>query len=112
MRKSDIRVIKTSDTPSSNCQLIIRGIEPQQEVDLCTDYCANLTLIDTIDSPSTTNVNTGPLPSVSTSSEYSVYVVLNQQAKKLCIPLCVCDTISIGARVTCRNAVLNHSGDP
>ena len=69
IRKSDITVTKTSGTPSSNCQLIIRGIEPYQQVDLCTDHCTNLTLIDTIDSQSTTNVNAGPVPSISTSSE-------------------------------------------
>ena len=76
MRKSDIQVIKTSNTPSSNCQLIIRGIEPQEEVDLCTNYCANLTLVDSIDSPSTTNVNAGPLPSVPTSSEYKLHMYM------------------------------------
>ena len=71
VQKSLIRVIKTitSGTPSSNCQLIIRGIEPHQKVDLCTDHCTNLTLIETVDSRSITNVNAGPVPSVSTSSE-------------------------------------------
>ena len=77
VQKSVIHVRKaiTSDTPSSNCPLIIRGIEPHQQVDLCTDHCTNLTLIDTVDSQSTTNVNAGPVPvpSVSTSSEYSYY---------------------------------------
>ena len=68
MRKSDIHVIKTSGTPSSNCPLMIRGIKPHQQVDLCTNCCINLTLIDTIDSPSTTNINSGPVASV--SSEY------------------------------------------
>ena len=69
IRKSDIKVMKTSDTPTFNCQLIIRGIEPHQQVDLCTDRCTNLTLIDTVDSRSTTNVNVGPVPSLSTTSE-------------------------------------------
>ena len=75
VQKSVIHVIKTiaSDIPSSNCQLIIRGIEPHQEVDLCTNY-TNLTLIDTVDSRPTTNVNAGPVRSVSTSSEYSYYM--------------------------------------
>ena len=67
VRKSVIHVKKTSGTPSSNCQLIVKGIKPHQQVDLCT-CCTNLTLIDTIDSPSTTNVNAGPVRSV--SSEY------------------------------------------
>ena len=64
-----IHVTKTiaSDAPWSNCQLIIRGIEPHQQVDFCTYHCTNLTLIDTVDSRSTTNINAGP--SVSTSSE-------------------------------------------
>ena len=69
IRKSDIKVTKTSGTPSSNCQLIIRGIEPHQQVDLCTNNCTNLTLIDTVYSRSTTNINAGSVPSVSTSSE-------------------------------------------
>ena len=73
VQKSVIHVTKSiaSDTPSSNCQLIIGGINPHQQVDLCTNHCTNLTLIDTIDSQSTTNVNAGPVPSVSTSSETS-----------------------------------------
>ena len=62
VRKSDIRVLKTSDTLSSNCPLIIKGIKPHQQIDLCTNCCTNLTLFDTIDSRSTTNVNTGPVP--------------------------------------------------
>ena len=71
VQKSVIHVTKSiaSETPSSNCQLIIRGIEPHQQVDLCTDHRTNLTLIGTIDSQSTTDVNPGPVPSVSTSSE-------------------------------------------
>ena len=71
VQKSVIRVKKTiaSDIPSSNCQLIIRGIEPYQQVDLCTDHYINLTLIGTIDSRSITNINAGPVP-VSASSEY------------------------------------------
>ena len=75
IRKSDIKVTKTSGTPSSNCQLIIRGIEPHQQVDLCTNHHTNLTLIGTIESQSTTNINAGLVPSVSTSSEfYNVYI--------------------------------------
>ena len=69
IRKSNITVTKTSGAPSSNCPLIIRGIDPHQQVDLCTDHCTNLTLIETVDSQSTTNINAGPVPSVSTSSE-------------------------------------------
>ena len=60
VRKSDIRVLKTSGTLSSNCPLIIKGIKLHQQVDLCTNCCTNLTLFDTIDSRSTTNINTGP----------------------------------------------------
>ena len=69
VQKSIIQVIKTiaSGTPLSNCQLIIRGIEPHQQVDLCTHRFTNLTFNETVDSQS--NVNAGPVP-VSTSSEY------------------------------------------
>ena len=78
IRKSDIKVTKTSGTPSSNCPLTIRGIDPHQQVDLCTDNYTNLTLIDTIGSQSTINVNAGPVPSISTSSELaSNYTIAN-----------------------------------
>ena len=72
VQKSVIKVRKTGGTPSSDCPLIIKGIKPRQQVDLCTNCCTNLTFDGTIDSQSTTNVNAGPVPSV--SSEYYVYV--------------------------------------
>ena len=59
VQKSHIHVTKMSDALSSNCQLAIKGIEPQQQVDLCTDHYTNFTLIGTIDSQSTPQSNTG-----------------------------------------------------
>ena len=53
--KSHINVTKTGNEQPSNCPLIIEGIIPQQQIDLCTGQCSNLTLIDT---PS----YTGPVP--------------------------------------------------
>ena len=44
--KSRIRVTKTSNEQPSNCPLIIEGIIPQQQIDLCTGCCSNLTLIE------------------------------------------------------------------
>ena len=46
VHKSRIDVINLTDTQPSNCQLIVKGIEPQQQVDLCTGHYTNLTLID------------------------------------------------------------------
>ena len=74
VQKSVIEVKKTGGTPSSDCPLIIKGIKPHQQVDLCTNCCTNLTLLDTIDSQSITNVNAGPVPSV--SSEYYMYIYI------------------------------------
>ena len=48
--KSVIRVINTSGILPSNCQLIIKGINPLQQVDLCR----NCTLVGFVESPSTT----------------------------------------------------------
>ena len=59
--KSFIHVAKTGNT-LSNCQLMISGIEPHQQIDLCTSGHTNLTLVDTIDSKSTAKNNTGPVP--------------------------------------------------
>ena len=58
-QKSHIHVTKMSDALSSNCQLAIKGIEPQQQVDLCTDHYTNFTLIGTVDSQSTPQSNSG-----------------------------------------------------
>ena len=62
VRKSHINVTKASNSQTSSCLLIIKGINPQQQIDLCTDYCENLTLIDT-------HSNTGPVPA---TGEFSV----------------------------------------
>ena len=61
VRKSIIRVTKTTDAPLPNCQLMIKGIKPHQQVDLCESCFTNLTLIDTIVSRSTTDVKGGPI---------------------------------------------------
>ena len=61
IRKSIIRVTKTGSTPPSNCQLIIKGIKPHQQVDLCKSCCINLTKVDAIDSQSIPAVNSGPV---------------------------------------------------
>ena len=70
VQKSHIYVTKMGSTQPSNCQLTIKGIEPQQQVDLCTDRCTNLTLIDTVDSQSTPHSNTRPAQG--TSGEFSI----------------------------------------
>ena len=63
--KSYISVTKASDPSSSSsdsCQLIIKGIKPHQQVDLCTSHShPNLNLVDTIYLESTAVVNTGPV---------------------------------------------------
>ena len=61
VQKLHIQITKMSNTQSSNCQLTIRGIEPQQQVDLCRDHYTNFTLIDTVDSKSTPPSGTGPV---------------------------------------------------
>ena len=53
--KSHICVTKTSNEQLSNCLLITKGITPQQQIDLCTGYCYNLTLIKP-------HGNNGPVP--------------------------------------------------
>ena len=66
VRKSIIRIAKTgSSAPSSKCQLIIKGIKPHQQVDLCKSCCTNFTKVDSIDSRFIAAVNTGPVPVVS-----------------------------------------------
>ena len=71
--KSHINVTKTSNLQTSNCLLIIKGINPQQQTDLCTDYCENLTLIDT-------HSNTEPVPATGEFSvgakQWSVYICI------------------------------------
>ena len=52
--KSHIQVIKTSNAQPSNCPLVIEGIIPHQQIDLCTGHCSNLTPIDP-------HSNTGPV---------------------------------------------------
>ena len=47
------------DVPS-DCQLIVKGIRPSPQFDLCTGVYHNLTFLDTI--PSQCNVNDGPVP--------------------------------------------------
>ena len=59
VHKSHIIVANLSDTQPSNFQLIIKGIEPQQKFDLCTDHCTNLTWIETVNPRSTRPNNTG-----------------------------------------------------
>ena len=49
VHKSRIDVVNLTSTQPSNCQLIIKGIEPQQQVNLCTGHYTNLSLIDTVD---------------------------------------------------------------
>ena len=62
VHKLRIDVTNLSDTQPSNCQLVIKGIEPQQKVDLCKeDQYSNLTLIGTVDPQSTQPSNTGPV---------------------------------------------------
>ena len=58
VQKSRVDVMNLSDAQPSNCQLIIKGIKPQQEVDLCTGHCTNLTLTKPL---STQPSNTGPV---------------------------------------------------
>ena len=53
--KSRIHVAKTSNEQPSNCPLIIEGIIPQQQIDLCTGHHSNLTQIDP-------HSNNGPVP--------------------------------------------------
>ena len=65
VRKSHIHVTKTGSLQTSSCPLIIEGIIPQQQVDLCTGHCTNLTLVH-IDS------NNGLVPA---AGELSVYVL-------------------------------------
>ena len=70
VQKSHIHVTKMSDTQPSNCQLAVKGIEPQQMVDLCANHYTNLTLIDIVDSQSTSRSNTGPIK-IASSGEFS-----------------------------------------
>ena len=63
VRKSHITVTKTSNAQTSSCPLIIKGINPRQQIDLCTDYYENLTLIDP-------HGTTGPVPATGKFSRY------------------------------------------
>ena len=58
----------------SNCQLAVKGIKPQQMVDLCTGSYTNFTWIDTVNSQSTPQSNTGPVKVA--SGEFSVNQIL------------------------------------
>ena len=53
--KSHICVTKTSNEQPSICPLIIEGIIPRQQIDLCTGDCCDLTLIEP-------HSNNGPVP--------------------------------------------------
>ena len=59
VHKSRIDVANLTGTQPSNFQLTVKGIDPQQQVDLCTDHYTNLTLID--DPQSTQPSNAGPV---------------------------------------------------
>ena len=60
--KSRITVSKVDyvNNTSPDCQLIVKGIVPSLEVDLCTDQYDNLTILGTIDTHSS-KVNTEPV---------------------------------------------------
>ena len=73
--KSCIDVSNLSGMPPSNCQLIIKGIKPQQQVNLCTGHCTNLAMIDTVDPQSTQPTNTEPV-SVG-PGEFSISYIAN-----------------------------------
>ena len=64
VHKLRIDVANLSDRQPSKCQLMIKGIDPQQQVDLCEDHYTNLTLIDTVGPHSTQPNNTEPVLSV------------------------------------------------
>ena len=60
--KSVITVIKENslNDTSPNCHLIVKGISPPLQVDLCTDCDNNLTIYGTIESKFS-NMNTPPV---------------------------------------------------
>lgn len=60
--KSVITVIKENslNDTSPNCHLIVKGIAPPLQVDLCTDSNDNLTILGTIETASS-NMSTGPV---------------------------------------------------
>ena len=62
VRKSRIHVKR--DGQPSCCPMIIEGIVPQQQIDLCTSDCTNLALFNTVDSRSTPPDNPGPVPAI------------------------------------------------
>ena len=82
VQKSHIHVTKMSDALSSNCQLAIKGIEPQQQVDLCTDHYSNFTFIGTVDSQSTPHSNTG-LVQVASSEFFANQILVHNYTAKL-----------------------------
>ena len=61
VHKSRIDVTNLTDTQPSKCQLIVKGTKPQQQVDLCTDRCTNLSLIDTVNPQSAQPSHAGPV---------------------------------------------------
>ena len=65
VRKS--RIYVTRNGQPSNCPVIIEGIIPQQQIDLCTGQCTNLPLFNTVDSRSTPPNNPGPVPAIGES---------------------------------------------
>ena len=70
VHKSRIDVTNLTDTQPSKCQLIVKGIEPQQHIDLCTaaDHYTNLTLIDNPQSTQPSNAQ----PVSAGSGEFSI----------------------------------------
>ena len=60
--KSYITVTKAdyASYTSPNCQLTVKGIVPPLQVDLCTDWHDNLTIMGTVESRSSTT-RAGPL---------------------------------------------------
>ena len=60
--KSHITITKAEyvNNTSPNCQLIVKGIVPSLQVDLCTDHYDNLTILGTIESHSN-KLSTGPV---------------------------------------------------
>ena len=59
--KSYITITKdVSDISEENCQLVVKGIAPPLQVDLCSDCYDSLTILGTIESRST-NVKAGPV---------------------------------------------------
>ena len=60
VHKSRIDVANLTGTQPSNFQLTVKGIDPQLQVDLCTDHCTNLTLIDDPQQSNAGPISAGP----------------------------------------------------